>query len=301
MTRFSVIIPTYNRKDYLLECLETVFAQSYAPYEVIVVDDGSTDGTIESVEKFGRGVHVIQQANSGPGAARNRGASIARGDYLAFLDSDDLWLSWTLATFALMIQQHSNPALLAGKLVDFIDQCELSDIVFQQPVGTSYPDFFSSHAEGHFCGAGMIAVKRDIFQQTGGFAQDRLNAEDHDLALTLGTQDGFVQILNPATVCYRRHADSETTDLGKTFKGLQRLVTKEKTGQYPGGRERGLARKCIIATSVRAVVIGAAKAGKATDAAPLYFTTFWWNLRFGRVAYLAAVPIFAAYKKILGA
>jgi hypothetical protein len=300
LTSFSVIIPSYNRKDYLLECLQTVFAQSYAPYEVIVVDDGSTDGTIEAVEKFARGVQVIQQANGGPGAARNRGASIASGDYLAFLDSDDLWFSWTLATFASLIEQHDRPSLLFGRFLDFIDQRELTSIVIEKPTGASYKDFLSSHAAFHYCGAGMMVVKRDIFQQIGGFAEDRLNAEDHDLALTLGIQAGFVQIRKPMTVGHRCHAGSEMTDLGKTLRGLERLVAKEKAGQYPGGGERRLARRIIIAKHVRSAVIGAAKAGKFIDAAPLYLGTFGWNLRFGGGFYLAAVPFFAAYRKMLG-
>ena len=300
MTRFSVVIPTHNRKGYLLECLQTVFAQSYVPCEVIVVDDGSTDGTIEAIEKFGRGVQVIQQANGGPGAARNRGASIASGDYLAFLDSDDLWLPWTLATFASLVEQHARPSLLFGKFVDFIDQRELTSIPIEKPFGAFYQNYLSSYAACHFCGAGMMVVKRDIFQQIGGFAEDRLNAEDHDLALTLGTQAGFVQILKPMTVGHRCHAGSEMTDLGKTLRGLERLVTKEMAAQYPGGRERRLARRKIIASHVRPAVIRAAKAGKAIDAAPLYFGTFGWNLSFGRGFYLAAVPFIAAYRKMVG-
>ena len=301
MIRFSVVIPTYNRKGYLLECLETVFAQSYAAHEVIVVDDGSTDGTVEAVEILGRGVQVIQQANGGPGAARNRGASVAGGDYLAFLDSDDLWFPWTLTTFASLIEQHGNPALLFGKLVDFVDQRELMCLAFQQPIGTVYPDFLSSHAKGYFCGAGMIVVKPDIFKQVGGFTQDCLNAEDHDLALTLGTQEGFVQVREPVTIGYRRHNSSETIDLGKTLRGLERLVAKEKAAQYPGGYERRLARRRIIARHVRSAVIGAAKAGNGIDASPLYYSTFGWNLRFGHGSYLAAVPFLAAYRKFSGA
>lgn len=298
MIRFSVVIPTYNRKGYLLECLESVFAQSYAAHEVIVVDDGSTDGSMDAVEILGRGVQVIQQVNGGPGAARNRGASVAGGDYLAFLDSDDLWFPWTLATFASLIEQHDNPALLFGKLVDFVDQSELVSLAFQQPIGTVYPDFLSSHAKGYFCGAGMIVVKPDIFKQVGGFTQDRLNAEDHDLALTLGTQEGFLQVLEPVTIGYRRHKSSETNDLGKTLRGLERLVDKETSGLYPGGHRRALERKTIIARHVRSAVIGAAKAGKGIDAASLYFGTFLWNLQLGRGFYLVMAPFFAAFRRL---
>ncbi|GAA0761651.1 hypothetical protein FHS52_003216 [Erythromicrobium ramosum] len=299
MISFSIIIPTYNRKHYLLECLETVFAQSYAPHEVIVVDDGSTDGTIEALQKFEDRIHVIRQANAGPGAARNRGAMGAKGEYLAFLDSDDLWFPWALASFAKLIERHQNPALVFGRFVDFRDACELTEIGCEDPSGASYPDFLSSHAEGHFCGAGMMIVERTAFQQVCGFEEDRLNAEDHDFALTLGTQKGFVQVQEPVTVGHRLVVGSEMTDLGKTLRGLARLVSKEKAGRYPGGSSRKAARRSIIARHVRSAVIGAMRSGMITDAWHLYCETFAWNLRFGRGAYLAAAPLLAAKRKMM--
>lgn len=299
MAEFSVIIPTFNRLAYLKDCLASVKTQSCPPAEIIVVDDGSSDGSVEWLRVAHPDVRLIEQENAGPGAARNRGAAEARGEYLAFLDSDDVWFPWTLATFASLIEQNDYPSLLFGRFVDFVDQRELTSIAFEEPVGTAYPDFLSSHAEGHFCGAGMMVVKRRVFQQIGGFVEDRLNAEDHDLALTLGTQSGFVQICTPVTVGHRCHAGSEMTDLGKTLRGLERLVIKENSGQYPGGPERRHARRSIIAKHVRSAVVAAAKAGRRIDAAPLYFSTFGWNLRLGRVSYLAAAPFGAVYRKKL--
>jgi glycosyltransferase involved in cell wall biosynthesis len=93
---FSVIIPTYNRAALLCTALDSVFAQTFTDYEVIVVDDGSTDGTAAMVASYGGRVRYFQQQNKGPGAARNLGAQHATGEYLAFLDSDDLWFPWTL-------------------------------------------------------------------------------------------------------------------------------------------------------------------------------------------------------------
>lgn len=297
--RFSVIIPTFNRLRFLEACITSVKVQTLQPHEIIVIDDGSTDGTDEWLKSQHPDVHVILQKNGGPGAARNRGASIASGDYLSFLDSDDLWFPWTLATFASLIERHGSPSLLFGRFLDFTDECELTNIVFEEPIGVIYPDFLSSHSEGHFCGAGMMVVRRDVFRQTSGFEEDRLNAEDHDLALTLGNQTGFVQIRKPVTVSHRCHLGSEMTDLGKTLKGLERLVSKEKAARYPGGSERRHARRNIIANHVRSAVIGATNAGKVIDAAPLYFGTFGWNLRLGRAAYLAAVPVLAARRKLM--
>lgn len=88
----SVVIPTYNRADLLCEALESVFAQTYKDLEVIVVDDGSNDNTGEVLAEFGNRIQAVRLGRSGISAARNAGINAATGEYLAFLDSDDLWL-----------------------------------------------------------------------------------------------------------------------------------------------------------------------------------------------------------------
>lgn len=86
----SVVIPSYNRREYLIEAIESVLRQTYAPIEIIVVDDGSTDGSAEAARAFGERVRVIEQPNSGVSAARNAGISAAQGEFVAHLDGDDL-------------------------------------------------------------------------------------------------------------------------------------------------------------------------------------------------------------------
>src|SRR3989304_10037880 len=93
----SVIIPTYNRWPMIGEAVESVLAQSFQGFELIVVDDGSSDGSAENMKGLGRDIRIIVQSRCGVSAARNYGASVARGRYLAFLDSDDLWLAEKLA------------------------------------------------------------------------------------------------------------------------------------------------------------------------------------------------------------
>lgn len=87
----SVVIPTYNRSGYVVEALDSVLRQTYPDYEVIVVDDGSTDGTHEALKPYRDRIRYVRQENLGEGAARNLGVSHARGEYVAFLDSDDMW------------------------------------------------------------------------------------------------------------------------------------------------------------------------------------------------------------------
>src|ERR1700742_4118116 len=99
MPLFSVIIPTYNRCAFIGRALDSVLSQEGCDLEVIVVDDGSTDGTPEMLGRYDRQIQILKQSNKGPGAARNRGLQEASGEYVAFLDSDDLWFPWTGETY----------------------------------------------------------------------------------------------------------------------------------------------------------------------------------------------------------
>src|SRR5437867_9299245 len=93
MARVSAVIPLHNSQRYIRETIKSVLAQSYSDLETIVVDDGSTDGSPAIVASFGQAVRYVRQENSGAARARNQGVAIYKGEYIAFLDSDDVWLS----------------------------------------------------------------------------------------------------------------------------------------------------------------------------------------------------------------
>ena len=92
MPRVSAIITTYNRKDFVQEAVDSVLAQSYGDWELIVVDDGSIDGSGEALQRYGERLLYSYQENHGVSMARNRGLELAQGEFIAYLDSDDLWL-----------------------------------------------------------------------------------------------------------------------------------------------------------------------------------------------------------------
>jgi glycosyltransferase involved in cell wall biosynthesis len=108
---FSVIIPTYNRASFITKAIDSILRQSFNDYEIVVVDDGSTDTTRQALQQYGKRITVVHQANSGVGAARNRGIGNANGKWIAFLDSDDEWKENYLARQLEHIR--SNPSVIA--------------------------------------------------------------------------------------------------------------------------------------------------------------------------------------------
>jgi glycosyltransferase involved in cell wall biosynthesis len=284
--KFSVIIPSYNRSPYLKATLESVWQQTFVDYEVIVVDDGSTDETPSYLSQISNRVTVLRQANLGPGVARNKGAENARCEYLAFLDSDDLWFPWTLATVAELIDEHARPALVAASLVSFKDTTELDAIRYSATSSTFFPDYLSSSDRDCFVGAGMTFVRRDKFLETGGFRAREMNLEDHDLILRLGTARGFVQILEPPTLGWRRHNSTLSDQHARSFAGCRYLIESEQRGAYPGGKSRARARRKIITRHTRPWALTFARRGEWRLAWSLYRSTFLWNLGLQRWRFL---------------
>jgi len=289
---FSVVIPTFNRASLLARTLESVCAQRFTDFELIVVDNGSSDGTADLVRGFGERVQYVSQAkNQGPGGGRNAGALWARGDYLAFLDSDDWWFPWTLACFAKLIEQHLLPTILGARLVEFSDEEQLA-VVKEAPIQADvFADFFASHRSSYFVGAGMSVLRRKEFLKTGGYTEKPINAEDHDLILRLGDARGFVQVTSPVTLGWRRHAGSATTNLPRTVAGIIYLIEQEQSGAYPGGTARLRERRRILTRHARPVTFDCLRQGLCGEAWMLYRALFRWHAMLGRWKYLVGFPV----------
>jgi len=166
----SVIIPVYNGARYLREALESVFAQTYRPIEVIVVDDGSIDDSGVIAQSFPE-VHYIHQANQGVAAARNNGIEAARGEYFAFLDQDDLWMPEKLKVQVDYLL--SNPGL--GYTLT-------QQKYFLDPGGTLPPWFRKELFDSVHSGwvLGTLVVRRTTFEQVGSFTTGYSAANDSD-------------------------------------------------------------------------------------------------------------------------
>ena len=287
---FSVVIPTFNRRHLLPQTLQSLAAQTCQEYETIIVDDGSTDDTSKYLAGLGDSVRVISQENRGPGAARNAGAASARGDYIAFLDSDDVWFPWTLATFATVIAD-SRPAIVAGRHVDLPDERGLTAIAEEPVRSRVFDDYLSSSSQPIGTGSCTIVVDRATFQRAGGFSERPMNAEDHDLMLRLGEARGFVALFAPVTVAWRQHGSNLTTNVARTVDGVNYLIQQERRDQYPGGHRRAPARRRIIARHARPVTFHCLREGHVRSALRLFRATMAWNVSDGHFAYLGAFPL----------
>jgi len=291
---FSVIIPTHNRGQLLRQTLASVLSQREADFEVIVVDDGSTDETPQVLAEYASRVTVITQQNAGPGAARNRGVAEARGDYVAFLDSDDLWFPWTLTTIRMAIERCAPVSLITSCPCEFTSPTELDAIVHEEPRFERFNDFFAACDRFRFVGSGTMVVARDAFLRVGGFTSNVRVAEDLDLVLRLGVEPGYVYIAAPPLLAYRRHDESLVSNLDQTLQGIDFLISQERSGRYPGGRARRVERQKALSRFTRSASLAALRGRQVRRGLSLYRRTLAWNFSHGRARYLAGFPLLAA-------
>jgi glycosyltransferase involved in cell wall biosynthesis len=163
----SVIIPTYNRAAYLPATIDSVLAQDYRDFELIVVDDGSTDETTQVVQRYESSVQYVHQANQREGVARNHGIRRASGALLAFLDSDDVWLPWKLQADVAAFQRHPDAALVYSRIEDISSTGQrLGARRLPGPSG----DVFDRLVLENFIPLSTVSVRRGAFEAVGRFS-----------------------------------------------------------------------------------------------------------------------------------
>jgi len=284
-------MPVFNRGALACAAIESILNQTFDDFEIVIVDDGSTDDTVQFIRKNYPMCTLLTQNNLGPGAARNHGVANSTGKYIAFLDSDDLWFPWTLESYACAIAENNSPSFMAGKPLEFRNEFQLSRAVEEDLSTLHFNDYLESGDEWRWHGVSSFVVKRDAFQSAGGFVDGRINSEDADLALRLGTAKGFVQVTSPCTFAYRLHDGNVTNQTVKTSSGLKSILSTEKSRHYPGGKARASERWRIISRHIRPHILNLARAGKALDALWFFFRTTPWHLKTMRWKFLLAVPV----------
>lgn len=186
--RVSVIIPAYNSARFLPDTLHSVLAQTYSDYEVIVVDDGSTDDTEAVVMAVGGPVRYLPQSNGGPSAARNAGIGAARGEFICFLDADDLWTPDKLVAQVDFMDRSPNVGLVFADGEEFDEsgvQCAslLSKSRFDGEIvtGTVIVEAFQKLLEENFIPTSTVMVRKSCFATTGLFDPALKGPEDRDM------------------------------------------------------------------------------------------------------------------------
>lgn len=289
---FSVVVVTYNNADYLGIALESVRRQRFTDYELIVVDDGSTDHSPQLLRDWKSRATVIHQENAGVAAARNTGCAAARGRYCAFLDSDDVWFEWTLSTLAELIDRTDQPSVIGLAFRNFREDRQLEDVAEGPLVCDTSRDYLEGARRHAFhMGTAHTVLRLDVIRQAGGFRTDFPAAEDSDLFLRAGTAPGFAMMLRPLVLGYRKHEDSLTTNVSNLYYGALGMIRQERSGAYPGGRARQAERWLQVLVRTRAASVKLLGAGRVSWAWDLYRQTFKWNLASGRLRYLFVLPL----------
>ena len=252
----SIVLPVFNRSQWVCEAVDSVLAQTLQDFELIVVDDGSTDKTPDALGRYGDRIRLLRQQNRGVSAARNRGVRSAGGRWIAFLDSDDLWRAEKLA---------KQTAFLAGRPAARI--CQTEEVWIRngaqvnpgrrhrKPSG----DIFTASLALCLVSPSAVMMEKSLFMETGGFDESLPAAEDYDLWLRISLRHPVYLIDEPLVVKRGGHADqlSKTPGIDRyRIRALEKIldggalsqaryraaeaVLREKCAIYAGGcRKRG--------------------------------------------------------------
>jgi hypothetical protein len=247
--RFSVVIPTYNREGLLKETIESVLAQTYSDYELIVADNGSTDGTLPMLLSYGSKLRILSESRRGGEFARSKGASGAKGEYIALLDDDDLFFPNTLEVYNRIITAESAPAVIFGSMEHFsndnrppTNMPNSSEIAYR-----SYADFLSKDIP-FVKSNSRIVIKRVVAESSKGLRAEPPASltDDVNLLLLSGTAGPAIIVERPHTVCYRVHQTNSSSNVVETVDSILALVRRERQGDFPGGKERRFERYAFL-------------------------------------------------------
>lgn len=214
----SVIIPAYNYGRYLSEAIESVFAQTFTDFELIIVDDGSTDDTAAVVREYLSDPRVcyIYQKNRGPSAARNTGIRLARGKYIALLDGDDVWMPLKLKK-QIQLFEEAEDVVLIYCMVEHIDEIgnKLLHISWPHKMGATYKDLM--YMPWVVGSSSSVLIKKSTFDEVGVFDESMTSVEDTDMWIRILRHHKCAYV-NEVLVKIRKHLRSSQTDLKRMEK-----------------------------------------------------------------------------------
>lgn len=232
-SKISVIIPVFNGERFIAEAIQSVLSQDYEPLEIIVVDDGSTDATAEVVKIFGEKIRYIFQENKGVAAARNTGLKVASGDYIAFLDADDLFCKDKLSTQLKQFDKYLSLGIAFG----FSYQCKYAGKMDLEIVDFSDKRFALT--------LGNQLIAKSVFDLVGGFDEEMKQAEDLDFFFRVKESEIPIAVHQEAVLFHRLH-ENNITNNKRDFVFYQLLaIKKAKNRRVKAGWNHSIENKKI--------------------------------------------------------
>jgi glycosyltransferase involved in cell wall biosynthesis len=233
--KVSIIVPTYNRAEYIGKAIDSVFSQTYKHLEIIVIDDGSTDGTGQVLKKYGDGdkVRYLYLDHVGVSEARNRGLQESSGEYIAFLDSDDVWLPVKIEKQLEVFRVNPEVGLVCSRAEVINENGEF--------VGEHKPELYAGSSlkdliTHNFIVFSSVIIKKSILSKLGYFFDKKLDgAVDYDFALRFA-QITEIYFLDEVLVRYRITSDAISRDSIKIYK--RRISILEKFKETEKRREQ---------------------------------------------------------------
>jgi glycosyltransferase involved in cell wall biosynthesis len=227
----SVIIPTYNRGWILKEAIDSVLTQDYKDFELIVVDDGSTDNTSEILASYGNGIRVLFQENKGVSAARNRGIAEASGQFIAFIDSDDLWLPQKLSTQVEFFNQTPDALICQTEEVWIRKGKRVNPKMrHKKPSGM----IFEPSLELCLVSPSAVMIRRVLFDRIGEFDVTLPACEDYDLWLRISCRFPVHLIDTPLIIKRGGHNDQLSSMKGLDkfrIKAIEKIINSGRLGE----------------------------------------------------------------------
>jgi len=258
----SAIIPTFNRADAVKRAVHSVLNQSFRDFECIVVDDGSTDGTDSVLAEFGNKINVLKTENRGVAAARNSGAEVAKGDFLAFLDSDDEWKKEKLSKqipymkeSGFRISQTDETWIRNGKFVNKSNR-------YIRPCG----DIFFKCLDVCAVTPSSVVIEKELFSDYGGFDETFPVCEDFDLWLRMSPNEKFGLVDEPLIIKYGGAPDQLSNKTGLDKYRIISIFNMLQKSNNLNEEQRNALEKALL-QKVKIYSEGARKHGNSGEAA----------------------------------
>lgn len=230
MPKVSVVIATYNRAHFIKDAVNSILAQTFSDYEIVIVDDGSKDNTKEIVQGYGEKVRYFYQANQGKSAAQNYAVSQSRGEYIALLDDDDIWLPNKLEIQMKGLEENPELGFVCSES-DLID--EKGEFIRRWKRKPSNQETFASLYEENFIQHSSVVVRKELLNVVGGLDVALKTTEDYDLWLRLAKVCRF-RYIDKSLVIYRQHAASKHLNTTQKLKDRVRVVSKPENMTHIG-------------------------------------------------------------------